>query len=650
MTKRNEPSRAASAPRLMLGTAGHIDHGKSSLIQALTGTDPDRLAEEKKRGITIQLGFARLELPDGRSMGVVDVPGHERFVRQMIAGATGIDVALLCIAADDGVMPQTVEHLAVLELLGVPSCVVALTKIDLVDDEWVEFMKDEVARALEATPYGGAPIVSVSSRDGRGLPELLDAVAAVAKRPVRSRETDAARMPIDRVFTVKGSGTVVTGTLWSGAVRVDDELEIMPHNTKARVRSVQMHGESVDEAGAGNRVAINLNAVKASELHAGDFLASPGAATLTDRFDARFSYMGTQSGADKPFPTGTRVHIAHGTREVTGRVLLMDGRSDLNAGESCYAQIRLDAPLPVANGDRFVARSYSPVHVIGGGSVLAGRPRRRTTLSQDETALLDALRSEDVQGACETALAMQRHPASIERIAADAGIEASLVREGLEEMARTGKALSLGGTPGACLATRAVLARDLSAIENELLRFHAENPLQTGMPKAMLSSRRFPRVEPDCFDALLKEAARTGRVVLSDGAVSHPSAAGGAKAAQEQAERAVLAALEKAGRTPPPVDDLIAGLDENPSLCKKALGALERSGDAVRIDASLCFARSAYDELEAAVRTLLESTSCASASELKDAMGLTRKYAMPLLEFMDDRGVTVREGDARRLR
>ena len=189
----------------MLGTAGHIDHGKSSLIQALTGTDPDRLAEEKKRGITIQLGFARLELPDGRSMGVVDVPGHERFVRQMIAGATGIDVALLCIAADDGIMPQTVEHLAVLELLGVPSCVVALTKIDLVDDEWVEFMKDEVARALEATPYGGAPIVGVSSRDGRGLPELLDAVAAVAKLPVRSRETDAARMPIDRVFTVKGS-------------------------------------------------------------------------------------------------------------------------------------------------------------------------------------------------------------------------------------------------------------------------------------------------------------------------------------------------------------------------------------------------------------------------------------------------------------
>ena len=650
MTKRNEPSRATSAPRLMLGTAGHIDHGKSSLIQALTGTDPDRLAEEKKRGITIQLGFARLELPDGRSMGVVDVPGHERFVRQMIAGATGIDVALLCIAADDGIMPQTVEHLAVLELLGVPSCVVALTKIDLVDDEWVEFMKDEVARALEATPYGGAPIVGVSSRDGRGLPELLDAVAAVAKRPVRSRETDTARMPIDRVFTIKGSGTVVTGTLWSGTVRVDDELEILPHGVKSRVRSIQMHGENVDEAGAGNRVAINLNAVKASDLHAGDFLASPGAAGLTDRFDAQFSYVGAQGGADKPFATGTRVHIAHGTREVTGRVLLMNGRAELGAGEICYAQIRLDAPLPAASGDRFVARSYSPVRVIGGGSVLASRPRRRTTLSQDETALLDALRNDNVQGVCETALAMQRHPASIERIAADAGVEASLVREGLLGMENANKMLSLSETPGVCLATRAVLARDVSAIENELLRFHAENPLQTGMPKAMLAARRFPHMEPDCFDALLKEAARTGRIVLAEGAVSHPSAAGGAKAAQEQAERAVLAALEKAGRTPPPIDDLLAGLDENASLCKKALGALERGGDAVRIDSSLCFARSVYDELEAAARSLLESTGGATASELKDAMGLTRKYAMPLLEFMDDHGVTVRDGDVRRLR
>ena len=266
---------------LVLGTAGHIDHGKSALVQALTGTDPDRLAEEKQRGITIQLGFAQLELPDGRTMGVVDVPGHEKFVRQMIAGATGIDVALLVIAADDGVMPQTVEHIAVLQMLGVRSCVVALTKIDLVDDDWVEFVADDVRARLATTPYAQAPIVPVSSKRGDGLDNLLAALQDASDATSKVSHGDVMRLPVDRVFTIKGAGTVVTGTLWSGSVSPGDTVEILPSGKKSRVRSVQIHGKDAQHAQLGNRVAVNLADASTDEVSPGDMLAAVGEVGLS---------------------------------------------------------------------------------------------------------------------------------------------------------------------------------------------------------------------------------------------------------------------------------------------------------------------------------------------------------------------------------
>ena len=343
---------------LVLGTAGHIDHGKSSLILALTGTDPDRLSEEKQRGITIELGFARLSLDDGTTLGVVDVPGHEKFVRQMISGSTGIDMALLCIAADDGVMPQTTEHLAVLELLRIPTLVVALTKTDLVDDEWVEFMIDEVKGRLAGGPYENAEIIAVSSRTGEGLDDLKAALGRAAKATKRQKASDSARLPIDRVFTIKGAGTVITGTLWSGAVSIGDELELHPSGRMSRVRSIQIHGESVDRAEAGHRVALNLNALSTEEVRPGDFLAAPHTVTATDRFDADFTYLGLSS-SDKPLESGARVHVSHGTREVTGRILRIGDEQGFKPGERAYAQIRLDEELPVSWQDHFICLLYT---------------------------------------------------------------------------------------------------------------------------------------------------------------------------------------------------------------------------------------------------------------------------------------------------
>ena len=431
---------------LVLGTAGHIDHGKSSLVLALTGTDPDRLAEEKQRGITIELGFARLALPDGTVLGVVDVPGHERFVRQMIAGSTGIDLALLCIAADDGIMPQTEEHLAVLELLGIRTCVVALTKTDLVDEEWALFMADEVRGRLAGTPFADADIVPVSSRTAAGLPELQEALTRAARTTRRAKAGSRLRLPVDRVFSIKGAGTVVTGTLWSGSARTGDEVEVLPSGLRTRVRSVQVHGEPVDRADAGHRVALNLNAVSTDEVRPGDFLAAPGAASATDRFDAHLAFLGVP-GKGKPLVSGARVHVAHGTREVTGRVLLMDGRPSLGVGERAYAQIRLDEPLPVAWRDRFVVRSYSPVHVVGGGEVLRARPRRTTTLAPGALELLDALREGDEAAVAHAAFALTAAPVTAAELATLSGLEEDAAARELEALAARGAAVRLGGRP-----------------------------------------------------------------------------------------------------------------------------------------------------------------------------------------------------------
>ncbi|MBO4364770.1 MAG: selenocysteine-specific translation elongation factor, partial [Eggerthellaceae bacterium] len=327
-----------NSPNLALGTAGHIDHGKSALVMALTGTDPDRLEEEKRRGITIELGFVELELPDGRKMTVVDVPGHERFVRQMIIGAAGIDVALLVIAADDGVMPQTTEHVAVLQTLGIKSCVVALTKIDMVDPEWVDLVEEEVRAFLSNTPFANARIVRCSSRTGEGVEDVRQAIAAAVDDAPKVHQSLAFRQPVHRVFSVKGAGTVITGVVWSGSIKQDDVVEVLPSGKRGRVRGVQVYGRKVKEAVAGNCVAVNLNDVKADDVSPGDFIATPGVIQPTDRFDCHFTYMDT-SGTGKPLVSGVQMHIAHGAKEVLGRVLFADGQAQLGPGQSCYAQV-----------------------------------------------------------------------------------------------------------------------------------------------------------------------------------------------------------------------------------------------------------------------------------------------------------------------
>ena len=631
---------------LVLGTAGHIDHGKSSLVLALTGTDPDRLAEEKKRGITIELGFARLDLGDGRSMGVVDVPGHEKFVRQMIAGSTGIDVALLVIAADDGIMPQTLEHVAVLRTLGVPTCVVALTKIDLCDDEWVEMIADDIRAYLADTPYAQSPIVPVSSRTGEGVENVRAALAKASLAAEALHRGGGMRQPVDRVFTIKGAGTVVTGTLWSGTVCPGDAVEILPRKRECRVRSVQIHDEPVDEARAGNRVALNLVDVKTDEVRPGDFLATPGLIEPTMRFDAQFTYLDTAKSG-KPLESGVRMHIAHGTKEVLGRVLFADQLQKLAPGESCFAQIRLEEPLPVSLRDRFIVRTYSPVHVAGGGEVLQAHPRARTNL-HDERAVLDALAAHDWQNAVRLVLEQRKAPLTAHDLAWRLGVQVDVAQGLLRNEVEARRASVVGG---AWYATPSQVKRSISAIEKALVAFHAKNPLKAGLSKDELRHECLPNVDLACFDALVDLAVDAKAAVMAGGFVGHPTAQGAAKQAEDDAAGLLADALAKQGLTPPSVSELAAEVGIDSGLARPVLARLQKEGVAYRVSNELFCDAAAVAACKQAVADHLRGGGEGTVAGMKDAMsGISRKYAVPLLEAFDAEGFTVREGVVRRLR
>lgn len=633
---------------LILGTAGHIDHGKSALVLALTGTDPDRLAEEKQRGITIKLGFAQLKLPNGQTMGVVDVPGHERFVRQMIAGASGIDVALLVIAADDGIMPQTIEHLAVLQTLGIRTCVVALTKADLVDDDWIEFVSDEIAQFLAGTPYAGAPIVAVSSKTGLGLDELKSTIQETCSKTERVTRGKSARMPVDRSFTIKGAGTVVTGTLWSGEVASGSELQALPEGRTYRVRSVQVHGIAVDTAKAGMRVALNLADATTESVASGSFLCAPGDVRLTDRFDCALTYLDTAK-RNKPFETGTRMHIAHGTREVLGRVLLCDGLQKLLPGETAYAQVRLEEELPVSSGDHFVMRTYSPVLVAGGGTVLLAHPRRRTHLDASMHALLEALQADELERGIVVAVSSQSRPVTAAQIARLVGVEDDVASCALEASAHDGKLITLGEGDARFYTTQPVLRKLSAAVERTLIEFHSGNPTEAGMSKEALRRACFPTMSAACFDTLVKQLSQTGSVVARGGLVGHPSAQGSAAQALENASDALAELLAEQGMSPETLPYLAEHAGLTPQMAGRAMAALVDADRAYRVSNDLCFDAAAIARAKKAIEAHLRAGKPGTAAALKEVMGTSRKYAVPLLERFDAEGFTRRTGDEREL-
>ncbi|HET9781173.1 MAG TPA: selenocysteine-specific translation elongation factor [Candidatus Dormibacteraeota bacterium] len=598
----------------VVGTAGHIDHGKSTLIEALTGIDPDRLAEEKRRGMTIDLGFAHMTLPSGREIGIVDVPGHARFMRNMLAGAHGLDAVLLVVAADEGVMPQTREHLDVIDLLEVPRGLVVLTKSDLVDDEWLELVKEEVRKAA-----GVWPIVTVSAVTGAGLGDLVTQLESLLAEAQPRNDGGRPRLPIDRVFTMSGFGTVVTGTLVDGTIHTGDEMEIVPSGRLVRVRGLQRHNEKVDSVGPGNRVAANLAGVEKTDLSRGDVLASPRSLQPTRRVDAKVRVL---RSADQPLRHGMQVLLHTGTVEVAARLIVLDGDSIASGGEG-WVQLYLERPVAVAVHDRFVLRIASPAQTVAGGSLVDTAPRKH---SRHDSAVRESLDRRAAGNVLEEEL--RKYPRGVTvaallraTVAPDPDVTSLRAR-------RLGEWI-FGEDAWLSVSTRA---------GRELETYHESFPLRPGMAREELRGKL--GVSAAAFSSVVKGLVEDGRLVERNGSLAAPDH----KVAVD--DGGLLRVLDETPLAPPSLPEAM----QKTGVTIEVVRALAQRGDLVRVSDDVAFSKRGFDAAVALAKEIIATDGMVTVAQLRDRMSASRRPVLALLEYLDAQHVTRRVGDARVLR
>jgi selenocysteine-specific elongation factor len=616
-----------------VGTAGHVDHGKSTLVRALTGIDPDRLAEEKARSMTIDLGFSWLTLPGGEQVGIVDVPGHRDFIDNMLAGVGGIDLALFVVAADEGVMPQTKEHLAILDLLEVPGGVIALTKCDTVDEpDWIEMVSLDVFEAVSQTVLAKAPIIPVSARTGWGLDDLLAALeTALGGRPPRP-DRGKPRLPVDRVFTISGFGTVVTGTLSGGSLAVGNEIEIVSSARKARIRGLQSHKEAVERAAPGSRVAVNLGGISKDEIKRGDVLASPGLLATTNIIDTHFRYL---ADAGRPLKHNMVVKYFCGTAETVAHVRLL-GDEELSPGSKGWLQLRLEEPLAIDKGDRFILRCPSPPQTLGGGVVLDPHPPHRWRRFKPEVlARLQTL----INGTAEDVLlqAIEGHPAEmVQHLPSSTGLEASAIAEALAALEAQGDVLDIAD---GWVISHSSWVRLSAQIVDELRTYHEAYPLRVGMPREALRSRLDLEGRP--FGKIIDFAIMSGLVGSSE-AVLYLT---GHTVRFNEAEQAAVSRLWEAIRSAPASPP---GIKEATALVgTEVLQTLFEQGSLVQIGPDVLLETGTYQELARQVEIFISEQGSITVAQTRDLFGTSRKYALALLEHLDTVGKTRRVGDQR---
>lgn len=628
---------------VVVGTAGHVDHGKSALIEALTGKNPDRLEVERRRGMTTELGFGELVLPSGKLVGLVDVPGHAHYLRAMVQGATGVDVALLVVSAVEGVMPQTREHVRVLELLGVTHMVVALTMRDLADDETAELAELDLMDFLGDTVFANAPVVPVSSRTGAGIEDVrlaLDTaidsfLADAASRPVRP--CLAPRLPIDRCFTIKGSGTVVTGTLHDAPVAVGDELVSSPAGVRCRVRAIQVHGDT-PRALPGQRVALNIVGDGAGDLPRGEVLCGSGAEGSTLRLIARFTYLGREGAKPVPFESGTRVHVMVGTAEVLGRIMLMEGAGPIAPGETRTVQIRLKERLPVRSGDGLIVLAFSPVVLIGGGCVLLSRCRRSRDLSAEEVSLLRALDAGDRAAAIAAWLGLQRLPvpAAVAARALDlSGVEVARL---LHAAVASSDAVALHPERSTeeLYAAPAVLDAALAALADTLVAMHKAAPKQTGFTPGEVAHVAWPKAGEDVASALILEGCARGICAQEGSEVYDPHSAAAAIRVVREAGRRIAALLDEAGLDAPTLPEVGQQLQLDRDTMTRALRELSLNRSIVKVERDVALSAAAEAQAREVVAAAIEAAGGAvTTSVLREALGVSRKRAISILEHLD---------------
>ena len=632
---------------IIVGTAGHIDHGKTALVRSLTGVDADRLPEEKRRGITIDIGFADLDLGDVR-VGFIDVPGHERFVKNMLAGAHGIDLVLLVIAADESVMPQTREHFDICRLLDVRAGLIVLTKKDLVDEEMLKIVASEAEDLVSGSFLEGAPIVSVSSRTGEGLEELKDHLRQISLRIPSRANNLITRLPVDRAFSMSGFGAVVTGTLTSGEISEEDELELLPNNIQVRVRGLQVHGTKVKRALAGQRTAVNLVGVDRASIERGMVLAPVGRLHPTQIVDAQVQLL---SDAPRALRSRQRVRVHAGAAEILGRAKVLDLTGEIGPGASGFAQLRLEAPIVAVFGDRFIIRSYSPQRTIGGGVIIdafASKHRARD-LTVTSARLANLLTADHARQAELFTEAAGEAGLKTSELIARTGWHDEVAKEAIETAQELGRIVVVGKE-----LFKPSLFEDLKQrVMTDVAAHHAAEPLSRGLSKEILRGRHFSRATPDLFQAIVSDLEKEGALAVEKDIVRQQKHTRELAGADAQLRDRLNEIYREAKLAPPSLNEAFmqAGVSAaNRARARQLLQILIDMGNIVSVEGEMFFHQGALNDLIAKLRAYADNKKenrSIDVATFKELAGISRKYAIPLLEYLDRRNVTRREGDRR---
>jgi selenocysteine-specific elongation factor len=630
---------------VIMGTAGHIDHGKTTLIKALTGIECDRLIEEKKRGITIELGFAFLDLEKDFRLGIIDVPGHERFVKNMVSGASGIDFVMLVIAADEGVMPQTREHLDICTLLGIETGLVALTKTDMVDEEWLELVYDDVHEYLQNTFLADAPIVPVSAHSGNGMDLLKSHLKEITSSFQPIRRSDLFRLPIDRIFTMRGHGTVITGTTVSGKISVGEDIMIYPLEITSKVRSLQVHGEQRQDSQAGMRTAVNLHGLEKEDLERGFVLGRPGTLFPSQVWDLELQYLGS---APRSLKHRTQIHFHHGSKEVLARIYLLD-RDKIEPGEKCVCQVRFDDPMAGVYGDRCVVRSFSPLRTIAGGRIINPLGGKIKRFSPD-VQILDKL----AQARAEEVILLQLELAGAKGLS-----QAQLViMTDMESRELEKKLQVMGGKQEVFLfdkdkrtyAGGDIIRKFDQEMTDQLKAFHAKNPIREGLSRGELSGKWAREIPERLFFFVLERLIRQEKIVSEQEFLRLPGHRIFLAADQEELKINILDAYNRSGIQPPTVKKLLEDLNLQMKEASPVLRLLQGQGNLIKINEDFYYSRTAIDKLKEKIILFFKTNEEMGPVEFKDLTGLSRKFAIPVLEFMDKEKLTIRVGDKRKFR
>ena len=622
---------------IIIGTAGHVDHGKTALIKALTGIETDRIKEEKKRGITIELGFAYLDLPDGEKAGIIDVPGHEKFVKNMLAGAGGIDLALLVVAADEGFMPQTREHLGILSLLNISEGIIVVTKKDMVDEDWLEIVCDEIRQEVQGTFLENAQIIPVSSYTGEGIEQLRQAIFTMIDQKTQIKNLDVPfRIPVDRIFSVEGFGTVITGTLIEGTMKVGDPVTVYPSRIESRIRNLQVHSQDVQEAYAGQRVAVNLAGLKKTDLNKGDVIAVPDSMHTTMMIDIHLTVL---KDCDREIRNATRLHLYHGARDILCKIVLLD-RDSVGAGESCYAQLRLEEEIAVKTGDRFVLRFYSPVETIGGGVILDSNPFKH---KRNDAAVLESLKLKEGGSDREKiSAALRDYSARFETLdflQIQTGIPKEQFEQQINKLIKDKVAFRVSDN---VVIHTDYLNRLKDSAVKLLESYHKENPLREGMKKDEFRNKLIKYEDISVVDKI--SDSLVNRKVLKY--VNNCVALADFEVQQDNNQQEIENAFLQGGFSPESPDQIAARFPKVKNF-KQVLESLVNTGKLVRVEEKILLHADYYNKALTLAKEHVDQNGQITLAEMRDLMGASRKFAVAVLEYWDKRGITKKVGDAR---